>query len=95
MNEQNNTESSQEEVIAHHFMNALEHRITAITQNTHPADLSTPQGVVAYMSAAKSEVDWNARCDAVKAANGGYPSFWFFEIVMSGVASRTQNNWES
>jgi len=54
-----------------------------------PENLTTLQGVLAYMSQATSEGDWNNRCDEVKKANGGdYPSFWFLEMIASGEASR-------
>lgn len=52
-------------------------------------DLTTERGVVQYMSESTSISDWNARCDAVKAANNGYPAFWFVAILLSGVADRT------
>lgn len=56
--------------------------------------LETSQDVVKFMSAATSENDWNDRCDKVKAAFGGdYPDFWFFDIVMSGVVTRTKAKW--
>lgn len=56
-------------------------------------NLTTPEGVKAYMSQATSEQDWNNRCDAVKRANGGYPDFWYATIVLSGVMSATSQNW--
>ena len=52
-------------------------------------DLTTPEGVKALMSSSKSEQEWNANCDKVKAANNGYPSFWYAEIVMSGLMAKT------
>ena len=56
-------------------------------------NLSTPEGVKAYMSQATSEADWNRRCDEVKRANGGYPDFWYSTIVLSGVAASTASKW--
>jgi hypothetical protein len=42
----------------------------------------------------KSETEWNAACDAVKAARGGqYPADWFPRIIMSGLLTVTQRNW--
>ena len=32
-------------------------------------------------------------CDKVKAANNGYPEFWFETIVLSGVLAETRRNW--
>lgn len=53
-------------------------------------DLTTEEGVVAYMREATSTSDWNNRCDKVKRANGGdYPKFWFKAIVLSGVMLET------
>ena len=60
--------------------------------NPKEYDLTTEQDVVEYMSLARSEHDWNARCDAVKEANNGYPQFWFVAIVPSGVAGKTAAN---
>ena len=51
-------------------------------------DLTTRDGVLALMESSKSEAEWNANCDRVKAANGGYPDFWYATIVESGVLAR-------
>lgn len=56
-------------------------------------DLSTEQGVTDYMAQARTETDWNARCDDVKRANNGYPLFWYRAIVLSGLAHKTAVNW--
>jgi hypothetical protein len=56
-------------------------------------NLTTPEGIAAFMSAATSERDWNSRCDQIKAANGGYPSFWFATIILSGLAAKIAANW--
>lgn len=50
-------------------------------------DLTKQSDVVALMKSSKSESEWNANCDKVKAANNGYPSFWYTAIVLSGVMS--------
>jgi hypothetical protein len=56
-------------------------------------DLITPEHLAAYMSQATSEADWDARCDVVKEAfYGGYPSFWWETIMVSGLARRTMAN---
>ena len=47
------------------------------------------QEVVALMKSSKSEAEWNANCDKVKKACGGYPPFWYSAIVLSGVAAKT------
>lgn len=51
-------------------------------------DLTTPEGVTAYMSQSTSEDDWNDRGQAVKDANSGYPSFWWETVVKSGLSER-------
>lgn len=61
--------------------------------NNQSQDLTTAEGVAAYMGAATSEADWDTRCDAVKRANGGYPSFWYPTVIMSGLADRTAAKW--
>ena len=46
------------------------------------------QEVVALMKSSKSESEWNANCDKVKKACGGYPPFWYKAIVLSGLAAK-------
>lgn len=53
----------------------------------------TEQEVVALMESSKSEMEWGANCDKVKAACNGYPQFWYKAIVLSGVAKRIANKW--
>lgn len=48
----------------------------------------TKEQVISLMSNATSEQDWNKKCDQVKATCGGYPDFWYKEIVLSGLAGR-------
>lgn len=40
------------------------------------------------MESSKSETEWNANCEKVKAACGGYPDFWYHAIILSGLAAR-------
>ncbi len=51
--------------------------------------------VRALMESSKSEKEWNANCDKVKAACGGYPVFWWAEIIQSGLCARVQMAWEA
>lgn len=60
--------------------------------NENKLDLTTPEGVRALMASSESEREWNDNCDKVKDANGGYPSFWFPEIMLSGLAAKVQEN---
>ena len=53
----------------------------------------TEQEVVDLMKSSKSEEDWNANCDRVKEANGGYPPFWYRAIVASGLAREVSARW--
>ena len=59
------------------------------TTNFNAAALRTPEGVKELMASSTSEREWNANCDAVKAANGDYPAFWYKEVVLSGLAAAT------
>lgn len=53
----------------------------------------TEQEVVNLMKSSKSESEWNANCDKVKASfDGSYPSFWWDAIMQSGVMSKTTAN---
>lgn len=56
-------------------------------------DLTTKDGVIELMQSSKDVVEWNANCDKVKKANEGYPTFWFTEVVLSGVMAETKSNW--
>lgn len=47
---------------------------------------TTPKGVKKLMLSSKSEQEWNDNTDAVKHANNGFPSFWYSEIILSGLA---------
>lgn len=47
------------------------------------------QQVVDLMKSSKNSDEWNANCDRVKAACGGYPDFWFASIIMSGLMAKT------
>jgi len=53
------------------------------------------QDVIDLMLSSKSEVEWNANCDKVKAEFGGYPGFWFQAIILGGILGQSQslNNW--
>lgn len=57
-------------------------------------DLTTQDGVVKLMRSSKDSREWNANCDAVKAANSGdYPDFWYVTIMMSGLAQEVADRW--
>lgn len=52
-------------------------------------DLTQREDVIALMKSSKTEKEWNANCNLVKAANRGYPDFWYEAIVLSGVLYET------
>jgi hypothetical protein len=75
-----------------------------MTATQEPLDLTTVAGVQALMQSSKSAAQWDENCDKVKAANkqwdedlgqfrDTYPSFWYTEIVMSGILSAARANW--
>ena len=52
--------------------------------------------VVELMLSSKSELEWNANCDKVKASHSGlYPEFWFVCVILSGVlqAAKAKHGW--
>ena len=49
--------------------------------------------VIALMESSKSSAEWNTNCDIVKAKCGGYPSFWFRAIILSGIGDRVAAAW--
>lgn len=53
----------------------------------------TKEQMVELMESTTSESDWNAKCDQVKQAFGGYPSFWYELIVAGNVAARVCDRW--
>lgn len=58
-------------------------------------DLTTSDDVVSYMSESTSAKEWNSRCIEVKIANDGdYPSFWFKDVILSGVADTAEIGWK-
>ena len=42
----------------------------------------------------KSELEWNAVCDAVKKAHNGYPQDWYAKVIMSGLLAKTAAAWD-
>lgn len=53
------------------------------------------QEVIALMQTSRNENEWNINCDTVKKNCGGYPSFWFEALMLSGIARKIQNSWMS
>jgi hypothetical protein len=46
------------------------------------------------MAASKNEAEWNSNCDKVKGQySGGYPNWWYREIIMSGLAAAVASKW--
>ena len=57
-------------------------------------NLTTPEGVKELMLTSKSATEWNANCDKVKKANGGYPGFWYGTIILGGVMGAAQSTYK-
>ena len=53
----------------------------------------TEQQVIELMMSSKNSEEWNDNADKVKSSCGGYPSFWFNAIMMSGLAHQIQSSW--
>jgi hypothetical protein len=51
------------------------------------------QEVINLMKSSMSEAEWNANCDKVKKACGGYPDFGYEAVVLSGLANTTAANY--
>ena len=49
--------------------------------------------VKTLMFGSRTEQEWNANADKVKAACGGYPGFWFPAIIQSGLIERVAPRW--
>lgn len=49
----------------------------------------TVEEVKELMGSSKTEKEWVRNCDKVKAACGGYPEFWYEEVIASGLAGTT------
>jgi len=46
----------------------------------------TMKEVIELMKSSATTKEWNANCDKVKEAHdGGYPPYWFKEIILSGL----------
>lgn len=56
-------------------------------------NIMNKQEVIDLMKSSKSKQEWNSNCDKVKAACGGYPKWWYGEIVMQGIAEQVANTW--
>ncbi len=45
------------------------------------------------MASSKTAEEWDANCDKVKAAHGGYPDDWNEKVVLSKLVSITAAKW--
>jgi len=50
--------------------------------------------VIKLMKSSKSEAEWNNNCDKVKKECGGYPDFWYEEIVKSRLSVKMSTYFE-
>lgn len=52
--------------------------------------IMTKEDVINLMKSSKNSTEWNANCDLVKKAHGNeYPSYWYREIILSGLCDET------
>lgn len=49
----------------------------------------TVDEVKRLMRSSRNKQEWNDNCNTVKAKCNGYPSFWFSEIIVSGLLNET------
>lgn len=50
--------------------------------------------VVELMKSSETEKEWEENCETVyKACGGGYPSFWYKAVILSGVCRQTSAKW--
>ena len=57
-------------------------------------DYTKLEDVKAALSETRSEKEWNRVCDEVKEGNdGGYPAWWWKEIIVSGFADGVMKKW--
>jgi hypothetical protein len=46
--------------------------------------------VLSLMRSSKNSQEWNDNCDKIKKAHdGGYPDYWYAEVIASGLADET------
>ncbi len=45
------------------------------------------------LSNTKNDSEWNAACDDIKKAHGGYPHDWWPKVMQSGLAAKVAANW--
>jgi len=55
----------------------------------------TESEVIELMKSSKSSKEWNSNADIVKSRCGGYPSFWYRAIILSGIAQEVTATWGS
>lgn len=49
---------------------------------------------LADLAASRSEKDWNAVCDRIKASRDGkYPEDWWAEVMQSGLCAKVSAGW--
>ena len=47
--------------------------------------------ILARLDASTSRRQWNEICAEVKSYYGGYPAWWFPDVILSGIAQRGAN----
>jgi len=50
----------------------------------------TQEEVINLMKSSKNSQEWNANCETVKKSNNNnYPSYWYVEVISSGLIDKT------
>jgi len=57
-------------------------------------DLTDQTNAVELLKASKSDKEWNAACDAIKEANGGYPSWWYMVVIAQRLPQEVAAKWQ-
>jgi hypothetical protein len=47
------------------------------------------------LESTKSLAEWDAACDTIQKAHGGYPSDWYEKVLRSGLANRVLTSFGS
>lgn len=54
----------------------------------------TPEEIAALTNA-KTEQEWNALCDQIKSAHGGYPVDWYAKVMLSGLGAEKEREFKA
>ena len=49
--------------------------------------------VIELMKTSKSNLEWNINCDIVHDKCGGYPAYWFTEMIVNELLLNVSKTW--